>query len=67
MEADYGAIHACSDKTSARLLSGTAKRVHFYAKRHIFGMTFCRVRFVFIHIVGSTFIFNIFMGQSSFC
>ena len=28
-------------------------------------MTFCRSRFVFIHIVGSTFIFNIFFGGAT--
>ena len=63
---NYRAPCAGSDKTSARLRSITKHLMHFCVKRRIFGMTICRVRFVFIHIVGSTFIFNIHGSASSF-
>ena len=59
--------HAFSAKRSARLVSILAHFGDFRVKGRIFGMTFCRARFVFIHIVGSTFLFNIFfMTQSPF-
>jgi hypothetical protein len=56
---------ACAFRSikSPGLLSILSQRTHFLAKGRIFGTTFCRVRFVFIYIVGSIAIFNIFLRQ----
>jgi len=43
----------------AQLLSIMVQRVHFHVKSRILSMTFCPVIFVFMHISGSIFIFNL--------
>jgi hypothetical protein len=61
--ANYCAIDAFSAKKPDRLLSIIEQLMHFRVKSRIYGCTFCRYPFVFIHIAGSIFIFNISKAQ----
>ena len=52
---------ACWAKKPDRLLSISMKLVHFGVRSRICHYTFCRLYFVFIHIPGGSFIFDIFL------
>ncbi len=59
----YRAIIAFSAKKPDRLLSITAQFVHFRVKNRFSAGYFVIFAFVFMHIAGSIFIFNISKGQ----
>ena len=55
----YRVILACSAKISARLLSTTMQLVRFRVNGMFYSRHFVSITHVFIHIVGSIFVFNI--------
>ena len=59
----YRVTYAISANKPDRLLSIIAQLVNSRVKSRIYRCTFCRSLFVFMHIAGSIFIFNISKGQ----
>jgi hypothetical protein len=61
---DLSCDPALSANKPDRLVSISVRLVYFREKRVFFDGHFAMLPFVFIHIPGGSFIFNIFLGQS---